>query len=58
MTGKTDEIVTYVQQKTDRLSQMVDSRRGSLVEALAAKTTQLATEMDRATADALKSIET
>jgi chaperonin cofactor prefoldin len=58
MTGKTDEIVTYVQQQTDRLSQMVDSRRGSLVEALTAKTTDLATEMDRVTADALRSIET
>ena len=58
MTGKTDEIVTYVQQQADRLAQMVDSRRGALVEALAAKTTQLTTDMDRATADALKSIET
>ena len=37
MTGKTDEIVTYVQQQTDRLAQIVDSRRGSLVEALGAK---------------------
>ena len=25
MTGKTDEIVTYVQQQTDRLAQIVDS---------------------------------
>ena len=32
--------------------------RGSLVEALAAKTTQLTTDIDRVTADALKSIET
>ncbi|MFX6130465.1 hypothetical protein ABTE95_19675, partial [Acinetobacter baumannii] len=47
MTGKTDEIVTYVQQQTERLSQMVDGRRGSLVEALTAKTTQLASDMDR-----------
>ena len=58
MTGKTDEIVTYVQQQTDRLAQIVDSRRGSLVEALCAKTTQLTTELDRVTADSLKSIET
>ena len=58
MTGKTDEIVTYVQQQTDRLAQIVDSRRGSLVEALASKTTQLTTDIDRVTADALKSIET
>ena len=58
MTGKTDEIVTYVQQQTDRLAQIVDSRRGSLVEALSAKTTQLTTELDRVTADSLKSIET
>ncbi len=58
MTGKTDEIVTYVQQQTDRLAQIVDSRRGSLVEALTSKTTQLATDIDRVTADALKSIET
>ena len=58
MTGKTDEIVTYVQQQTDRLAQIVDSRRGSLVEALGAKTTQLTTDIDRVTADALKSIET
>ncbi len=58
MTGKTDEIVTYVQQQTDRLSQIIDGRRGSLVEALGAKTTQLTTEIDRVTADSLKSIET
>ncbi len=59
MTGKTDEIVTYVQQQTDRLAQMIDaSRRGSLVEALSTKTTQLTTDIDRVTADALKSIET
>jgi hypothetical protein len=58
MTGKTDEIVTYVQQQTDRLAQIVDSRRGSLVEALSAKTTQLTTELDRVTADSLKAIET
>ena len=58
MTGKTDEIVTYVQQQTDRLAQIVDSRRGSLVEALSAKTTQLTTDIDRVTADALKAIET
>ena len=57
MTGKTDEIVTYVQQQTDRLAQIVDSRRGSLVEALSAKTTQLTTDIDRVTADALRSIE-
>ena len=57
MTGKTDEIVTYVQQQTDRLAQIVDSRRGSLVEALSAKTTQLTTELDRVTADSLKAIE-
>src|SRR5205823_3219758 len=36
----------------------VDSRRGSLVEALSAKTTQLSTDIDRVTTDALKSIET
>ena len=57
MTGKTDEIVTYVQQQTDRLAQIVDSRRGSLVEALSTRTTQLTTDIDRVTADALKSIE-
>ena len=34
------------------------AERGSLVEALTAKTTQLATDIDRATADALKLIET
>ena len=58
MTGKTDEIVTYVQQQTDRLAQIVDSRRGSLVEALSTGGTQLTTDIDRVTADALKSIET
>jgi len=58
MTGKTDEIVTYVQQQTDRLAQIVDSRRGSLVEALSTRTTQLTTDIDRVTGDALKSIET
>ena len=34
MTGKTDEIVTYVQQQTERLSQMIDGKRGTLVEAI------------------------
>ena len=58
MTGKTDEIVSYVQQQTDRLSQMIDGKRGPLVEAIGAKTNQLTVEIDRVTADALKSIET
>ena len=58
MTGKTDEIVTYVQQQTDRLAQIIDSKRGSLVEALGAKTNQLTVDIDRVTTDALKSIET
>ncbi len=57
MTGKTDEIVTYVQQQTDRLAQIVNSKRGLLVEALGAKTNQLTTDIDRVTTDALKSIE-
>ena len=57
MTGKTDEIVTYVQQQTDRLSQMIDSKRGTLVDALGAKANQLTVDIDRVTADALKAIE-
>ena len=58
MTGKTDEIVTYVQQQTDRLSQMIDGKRGSLVEAHRRQDHQLTIDIDRVTADALKSIET
>ncbi|MDP1883382.1 MAG: negative regulator of septation ring formation, partial [Bradyrhizobium sp.] len=58
MTGKTDEIVTYVQQQTDRLSQMIDGKRGTLVEAIGSKTSQLQVDIDRVTSDALKSIET
>ena len=58
MTGKTDEIVSYVQQQTDRLSQTIDGKRGTLVEAIGAKTSQLTVEIDRVTSDALKSIET
>ena len=58
MSGKTDEIVTYVQQQTDRLAQMIDGKRGSLVEAIGAKTNQLTVDIDRVTSDALKSIET
>ena len=58
MTGKTDEIVTYVQQQTDRLSQTIDSKRGALVEAIGAKTSLLTSEVDRVTAEALRSIET
>jgi len=58
MTGKTDEIVTYVQQQTDRLSQMIDGKRGTLVEAMGTKTSQLSADIDRVTSDALKSIET
>jgi len=58
MTGKTDEIVTYVQQQTDRLSQVIDGKRGALVEAIGAKTSLLTSEVDRVTAEALRSIET
>ncbi len=58
MTGKTDEIVTHVQQQAERLSQMIDGKRGALVEALGVKTTQLTVDIDRVTADALRSIET
>ena len=57
MTGKTEDIVTYVQQQADRLSQIIDSKRGTLVEALGARTNQLTVDIDRVTADALKSIE-
>ena len=56
--GKTDEIVTYVQQQTDRLSQMIDGKRGILVDAIGGKTNQLTLDIDRVTSDALKSIET
>jgi hypothetical protein len=58
MTTKTDEIVTYVQLQSDRLSQIIDGKRGSLVDAIGTKTSQLAIEIERVTADALKSIET
>ncbi len=58
MTGKTDEIVTYVQQQTDRLSQIIDAKRGTLVEAIGSKTNALTVDIDRVTSDALKSIET
>ena len=58
MTGKTDEIVTYVQQQTDRLAQIVDSRRGSLVEAIGAKTTSSRPTSTASPPDALKAIET
>src|SRR6185369_7023111 len=36
----------------------IDGRRGALVEAITAKTTQLTTDIDRVTADSLKAIET
>jgi hypothetical protein len=58
MTGKTDEIVTYVQQQTERLSQMIDGRRGTLVDAIGSKANQLTLDIDRVTSDALKAIET
>jgi hypothetical protein len=58
MTGKTDEIVTYVQQQTDRLSQMIDGKRGTLVDAIGAKTGQLTLDIDRVTSEALRAIET
>ena len=58
MTGKSDEIVAYVQQQTERLSQMIDGKRGTLVEAIGARTSQLTFDIDRVTTDALKSIET
>jgi hypothetical protein len=37
---------------------VIDSKRGSLVEALGSRTSQLTVEIDRVTSDALKSIET
>src|SRR5262249_20762723 len=58
MTSKTDEIVGHVQQQTERLSQMIESKRGLLVEAIGAKTSQLTHDVERVTLDALKSIET
>ena len=57
MSGKTDEIVTYVQQQTERLSLIIDGKRGTLVEAISARASQLATDIDRATSEALRSIE-
>ncbi len=58
MTSKTDEIVTYVQQQTERLSQVIDAKRGTLVEAIGTKTSLLTSEVDRVTTEALRSIET
>ncbi|KYG98625.1 negative regulator of septation ring formation, partial [Bradyrhizobium sp. DOA1] len=58
MTGKTDEIVTYVQQQADRLSNMIDAKRGALIDAIGSKTSQLTLDIDRVTSDALRSIET
>jgi hypothetical protein len=58
MTGKTDEIVTYVQQQTERLAQIIDGKRGALVEAIGAKTVLLTADIDRVTSEALRSIET
>src|SRR5205085_2052387 len=55
---KTDEIMNQVQQQTDRLAQMIDAKRGTLVEAITGKTNQLTFDIDRVTSDALKSIET
>src|SRR6185437_4726595 len=51
-------IVSYVQQQTDRLAQMIDGKRGVLVDAIGSKTGQLTLDIDRVTSDALKSIET
>ncbi|MBV9459760.1 MAG: negative regulator of septation ring formation, partial [Bradyrhizobium sp.] len=51
-------IVSYVAQQTDRLSLAIDGKRGTLVEAIGAKTQQLTIDIDRVTSDALKSIET
>lgn len=58
LTGKTDEIVTYVQQQTDRLGQIIDSKRGALVDAISGRANQFTVDIDRVTTDALKAIET
>ena len=58
MTAKTDEIVTSVQQQADRLSNMIDSKHGLLVDAIGATANQLATDIDRVTTGVLNSIET
>jgi hypothetical protein len=57
MTGKTDEIVGYVQQQTDRLGQIIDNKRGTLIEAIGVKTNQLTIDIDRVTSDALNLID-
>jgi len=58
MTAKTNEIVAHVQQQTDQLSNLIDSKGGVLVDAIGAKIDQLTTDIDRATSGALESIET
>ena len=57
MSGKTDEIVSYVRQQTDRLSQAIDGKRGVLVEAIDTKSGELTAEIERVTAEAMRSIE-
>jgi len=58
MTGKTDEIVTYVQQQADRLANMIDAKRGSLVDAIGSKTASSRSTSTASPLTALKSIET
>ena len=44
-------------QQTDRLSETLDSKRGSLVETIGGKSNQLIVDIERVTSEALKAIE-
>jgi hypothetical protein len=55
--GKTDEIVNGVKQQTERLSQMIDGSRGTLVQAMSERSNQINIDIGRVTDEALKLID-
>src|SRR5205814_9000175 len=56
-TSRTDEIASAVRERTEQLTQLLDEKRGLLVDAVGAKSDQLVANIGRATEDAVKGIE-
>ncbi|MES2168423.1 MAG: methyl-accepting chemotaxis protein, partial [Pseudomonadota bacterium] len=57
LNGKVEAITDGVREQTEQLSQLVDSRRGALIEALGSKAAEISSTIGSAADSALKSIE-
>ncbi|MCX7309654.1 MAG: methyl-accepting chemotaxis protein, partial [Afipia sp.] len=57
LNGRVDAITEGLHNQTERLTQMIDSNRGTLVEAIGAKSAEISNVISSATESALKTIE-